>query len=825
MGPYTGASMPANLPPGTPVADDLPERIHYHLRYSLVRDEGHVSGRDVLRAVSLACRELLVDRLFQTERRYLEHRAKRVYYLSMEFLLGRSLANNLLNLGVYEASRRAVAAFGFDLADLLEEEPDPALGNGGLGRLAADFLDSLATLGVPGYGYGINYEFGLFRQVIAGGRQEERPDHWLGREGPWQIHRPGEACLVPVYGQVLRAEDRHGQYNPMWMDWRLIVGAPHDLLISGYGGRTVHTLRLFSARASTEFDMRIFNEGDYMRAVQQKIESETLSKVLYPPDETPSGKELRLLQEWFLVACSLRDILSREAREGHAVRTLPEHVAIQMNDTHPALAVAELMRLLVDEGSLEWSEAWDVTLATCAYTNHTLLPEALESWPVDLVERVLPRHAEIVWEIHHRLVHAAAGRWPGDQDRLRRIAVVQDGRVRMANLAVVGSHSVNGVSALHSALVRRQLFPDYAEWWPERFNNKTNGISQRRWLRLANPELARLICALVGDGWIADFDRLRDLEAHADSPAVCDEFLAVKRGNKARLAALIRRTAGVPIDPTWLFDIHAKRIHQYKRQLLNILDIVRQYLSIVEDRVDPPAPHAYVFAGKAAPGYYLAKLVIQLIHRVADVVNGDPRVRDWMTVAFVPDYRVSVAEVMMPGADLSEQISAAGTEASGTGCMKLAMNGALTIGTLDGANLEMLDALGADNIYTFGLSAEEAARLLRDGPPDPAEHYRTSDDVRRAVDGIATGPFRGDDPSQFQPVVGSVLHARDPFFHLADLDAYIATRRRAATDFSRAQDWARRGLLNVARMGRFSSDRAIREYASDIWGTPAVPVE
>lgn len=808
--------MPANLTPGTPVANDLPERIRYHLRYSLVKDEGQAVGRDVLRAVSLACRELLVDRLLQTEQRYLRGRAKRVYYLSMEFLLGRSLANNLLNLGVYTASCRAVSELGFDLVDLLEEEPDAALGNGGLGRLAADFLDSLATLGIPGYGYGINYEFGLFRQVIAGGRQEEQPDHWLGREGPWQIQRPGEACLVPVYGQVERTEDRQGQYNPMWMDWRLIVGVPHDLLISGYGGRTVHTLRLFSARSSTEFDIRIFNEGDYIRAVQQKIESETLSKVLYPPDETPSGKELRLLQEWFLVACALRDILSREAREGHELTSLPAHVAIQMNDTHPALAVAELMRVLVDEGSLEWDDAWGITLGTCAYTNHTLLPEALESWPVDLVERLLPRHAEIIWEIHHRLVHAAAVAWPADQDRLRRISVVQDGRVQMANLAVVGSHSVNGVSVLHSTLVRRNLFPDYAEWWPARFNNKTNGVSQRRWVLVANPGLARLLDDLIGDAWITDSDRLRDLEAHADDPAVGDDFLSVKLSNKARLASLIRKTAGVRVDPSWLFDVHAKRIHLYKRQLLNILDIARQYLAIVEDGVDPPAPRAYVFAGKAAPGYYLAKLVIQLIHRVAAVINADPRASGWMKVAFVPDYKVSVAEVMMPGADVSEQISAAGTEASGTGCMKLAMNGALTIGTLDGANLEMLEVLGRDNMYTFGLDADAAARMLRDGY-DAGEYYRTSDEVKRAVDAIAAGPFRGEDASQFQPVVGAILHARDPFFHLADLDSYMSTRRRAAEDFARPREWARRGLLNVARMGRFSSDRAIREYAAEIW--------
>jgi len=572
----------------------------------------------------------MIDCLHETEKRYQKADAKRLYYLSIEFLPGQFLKNNLLNMGLYEVCQEAVKKMGFDLEEIAEIEPDAGLGNGGLGRLAACFLDSLATLGMPGFGYGINYEYGLFKQEIDNGYQREKPDNWLAEWTPWQIERPEEACIVPVYGKIYHETDRYGNYNPMWLDWKVIIGVPHDILITGYGGHTVNYLRLYAARASHEFDIQIFNEGDYFKAVEQKIASETISKVLYPVDTIETGKELRLVQEYFLVACSLRDIVRRFKRRHDNFEIFPEKVAIQLNDTHPVLAIAELMRILVDEEGLPWEKAWDITQATFGYTNHTLMPEALEKWPVSLMEYVLPRHLQIIYEINHRFLQQVAQIWPNNVDKLRDLSLIEEEpvkQVRMAHLAIVGSHSINGVSELHTELLKKTLVPDFYHIWPERFNNKTNGITPRRWLLQANPLLAELITNTIGKDWITNLYKLRELEPYAEDKNFQEEFLKVKRRNKERLAKIILKTARVKVNPDTMFDIQAKRIHEYKRQLLNVMQIIYQYLSILEDGKELIVPKTYIFAGKAAPGYWAAKQIIKLINNVGQIINNDARVK------------------------------------------------------------------------------------------------------------------------------------------------------------------------------------------------------
>ena len=694
----------------------LRESIERHARYSLAQPWESLSPRQMFECVSLAARDLMVDRWLDTERRYREADAKRLCYLSIEYLPGRLLVNNLSNLGIYDLCRETLGRMGVSLEAVEDAERDAGLGNGGLGRLAACLLDSLATLNMPAYGYGINYEYGLFRQEIDDGYQREKPDNWLAFGTPWEIERPDEACLVPVYGRIEHGVDREGRYNPMWLDWRLLVGVPHDVLVVGYGGRTVNLLKLFSARPSHDFDMQIFNTGDYLKAVEQKIASETISKVLYPSDAVPPGQELRLLQEYFLVACAVRDLVARYQRDHQTFDAFAAKIAIHLNDTHPALAIAELMRVLIDERDLAWDTAWQTTRSTMGYTNHTLLPEALERWPVALLERVIPRHLQIIHEINRRFLADVASVWPGDEARARRVSLIDQGdpsQVRMAHLSIVGSHSVNGVSALHSRLIQKTLASDFFELWPERFNNKTNGVTPRRWLLQANPRLAGLITKAIGDAWITDLERVEALERYAADAAFRQEFAEVKRANKERLARLIARETSVSVDPESLFDVHVKRIHEYKRQLLNVMRIVHEYLCLIEDGTPPAVPRTYVFAGKAAPGYWAAKQIIKLIDSVGSIINNDPRARGQLKVVFVPDFRVSLAEVIIPGADLSEQISTAGSEASGTGNMKLAMNGALTIGTLDGANIEMLEAIGVENMFIFGLTADQI-QAMRD---------------------------------------------------------------------------------------------------------------
>jgi starch phosphorylase len=799
---------------------DLQAAIERHLRYTLVRKPSAVRKRDLFPAVALAIRDRIVDRMLETEARYERFDAKRLYYLSMEFLMGRALGNNLVNLDLLETCREALWAIGVDIEEVRDQERDAALGNGGLGRLAACYLDSLATLGMPGYGYGIHYEYGLFHQAIRAGRQYELPDIWHAHDSPWLIERPEQSCVVPVYGRIEHASDRRGAYRPKWVDWKLIVGVPYDMPIVGYGGQTVNVLRLYSAYASDEFDINIFNQGDYIRAVEEKIRTETISKVLYPSDSCEEGKELRLLQEYFFVACAVRDMVRRYLGRHDTFDAFPDQIAVQLNDTHPALAVAELMRMLVDEHGLGWERAWEITTATLAYTNHTLLPEALEHWPVDLLERLLPRHLQIIFEINHRFLETVRKRWGDDGQCLRRMSIIEENgrrQVRMANLAIVGSHAVNGVSALHTELVKSTLVPDFYALWPERFQNKTNGVTQRRWLLKANPELAALVTEVVGDRWITDLEQLRPVEARADDPAFQERFRRIKRTNKERLARVIQERANVQVDPDSLFDVQAKRIHEYKRQLLMAMGIAYTYLAAVDDGREPAVPRTFVFAGKAAPGYWAAKEIIHLIHDIARTVNRDGRLRDRLRVAFVPDYRVSLAERIIPAADVSEQISTAGREASGTGNMKFALNGALTVGTLDGANIEIAEEVGWENIFIFGLRAEQIADLRANESYDPRALYERDERVQRVVDAIASGRFCPLDPTRYKWLVDSLL-GRDEYFNLADLGAYVDVQARVSAEYLDPGLWTAKAIRNVARIGKFSSDRAVREYARDIWG-------
>jgi starch phosphorylase len=804
---------------------ELQASILQHARYSLGKEWADLSAEDRFTAVALAVRDRFMDRMLETEERSRKQNPKRLYYLSIEFLMGQSLGNNLDNLGMRELCEGALRNLGASLDEIEAAEPDAALGNGGLGRLAACYLDSLATLGMPGYGYGINYEYGLFRQEIDDGYQREKPDNWLAQASPWQMVHADEACIVPVYGRVESGVDRKGGYNPMWLDWKILIGVPYDMPIVGYGGTTINYLRLYSARSSHDFDMGIFNDGDYFKAVSQKISSETISMVLYPSDTQIAGQELRLVQEYFLVACAARDIVRRFERDHTDFREFSSKVAIQMNDTHPSLTVTELMRILVDEKDVAWDDAWAITRDTLGYTNHTLLPESLEKWHEPMLEYVLPRHTEIIREINRRFLEQVATRYPGDPGKLTRLSLFEESspkQVRMANLAIVGSHAVNGVSQIHSELLKKELVPDFYQLWPERFSNKTNGVTQRRWLLKANHALAGLITKTIGDQWITDLDRLRGIEPQAGDAAFQAEFRSIKRANKDRLARIIRETAGVKVNPDSLFDIQVKRIHAYKRQLLNVLQIANEYLALIDEGRQPIVPRTYIFAGKAAPGYWFAKQIIKLIHNVASVINSDKRAGEWIKVAFIPDYRVSLAEQIIPAADLSEQISTAGKEASGTGNMKFALNGAVTIGTLDGANIEIGEEVGAENIFIFGLKADQAAAMHAQHGYRPWEIRDADSRVKRVTDAFRMNLFSPHEPHLFEWIYGYLLDANEEYLHLADLPSYIDTQAAAGKTFENTAAWSRRAILNVARTGKFSSDRAIREYASEIWNLRAM---
>jgi glycogen phosphorylase len=794
--------------------------IHQHMRYSLGKKWEKPSNRDLFMAIALTVRDWMIDRMLATEERCQKVQAKRLYYLSMEYLIGRSLSNNLANLGLLEPCRESLLAMGVDLEEVRESEADAALGNGGLGRLAACFLDSLATLDMPGYGYGINYEYGLFKQEIEAGYQREKPDNWLAHGTPWQIERPDEACRIPVYGRLEQLPDHAGRMTSHWVDAQILIGIPYDMPIVGYGGRTTNVLRLYSARSSHEFDMQIFNQGDYLKAVELKIGTEIISKVLYPSDSVRAGRELRLVQEYFLVGCALQDIVRRYLADHTNFDQFPAKVAIQLNDTHPALAVAELMRLLLDEHHVPWQTAWEITQETMGYTNHTLLPEAMEKWPVSLFEYVLPRHMQIIYEINHQLVQHITAVWPGDLARLQRMSLIEEGeqkQVRMAHLAMVGSHSVNGVAALHTELVKTSLVPDFYQLWPERFNNKTNGVTQRRWLLQANPLLADIIHRTIGDDWIMDFEKISGLESYAGDAGFQREFMQIKRANKEQLAAVIKDTTQVSVAPDSLFDIQVKRIHEYKRQLLNVMHIVHEYLALVEDGQEPTVPRTYIFAGKAAPGYWAAKQTIKLINNVGHVVNHDPKVMGLMKVVFIPDYRVSIAEKIIPAADVSEQISTAGKEASGTGNMKFAMNGALTVGTLDGANIEIMQEVGRENIFIFGLTPEEVRQMRDDFSYHPRDYYYRCPAIKRVMDALNSNLFCPFEPGLFTWIYQAIMDYGDEFFHLADMPSYLEVQEQVGREFSDTPTWATKAILNVARIGKFSSDRTVREYARDIW--------
>jgi starch phosphorylase len=781
------------------------------------------SHRERFEAIARALRDLLTQRWLLTQQTYEHANEKRVYYLSMEFLIGRTLIHNIVNLGVEQFVRDDLRSDPRqDWTEVLDTEPDAGLGNGGLGRLAACFMDSLATLAIPAMGYGLRYDYGIFRQEIENCRQVEYPDNWLKHPDPWEVSRPREtvqvslACAFRLENGKLRVvPDIHSH----------LLGVPYDRPVAGYGGANINTLRLWSATSPEFFDFGEFSSGDFVGAVVDRMAAETVTRVLYPDDSTEAGQALRFVQEYFLVCCSLADIVSRFRRTNDDWRTFPEKVAIQMNDTHPAMAVAELMRILLDEATLGWDEAWDLTVRTLAYTNHTLLPEALEKWPVRFFEWVCPRLLEIIYEINRRFLESVRRRYPGDEGKLQRTSLIEESsarQLRMANLAVVGTHSTNGVSAIHSDLVRSQLMPDFAEMFPERFNNKTNGVTPRRWLLLANPALANLITEAIGNAWISDLSELRKIVPLADDPAFRARFREAKQSAKVHFAEWLKSATGQVIDPATIFDSQVKRIHEYKRQLLNVLHIVMLYDRLRKDPNLEIPPRTFLFAGKAAPAYTLAKLIIRLINQVGATIDADPAVRQKLKVVFVPNYSVSLAERLIPASDVSEQISTAGYEASGTGNMKFMMNGALTIGTRDGATIEMAEEAGEENFFLFGLTAREVANSR--GWYDPNWHYHNEPATRTALDLIFTDHFSRSEPGLFEPIRDALLTRGDYFMHLADLSAYAQAQAALGSLYKDRETWAQKAIINVACSGKFSSDRTIAEYAADIWNAKAVPV-
>jgi starch phosphorylase len=799
-----------------------------HLTSTLARNPESATPRDWWVATSLAVRDQIHQRMIATQSVHNARNARRIYYFSMEYLMGRLFESNLLATGLTEAARGALKALGIDFEQVREAEVDMGLGNGGLGRLAACFLDSLATLDYPALGYGIHYEFGLFKQAFVQGNQVEHPDRWMLFGDPLEVVRAEYTQEVRLYGRIEHVFDDHGNSRPRWVDTRTVLGVPHDIPTAGYGTATVNLLRLWASRATEDFDLAAFNSGGYVEAVHQKAVGETISKVLYPNDKTENGKELRLVQQYFFVACSMRDIIRRHFRvAGNSWENFADKVAIQLNDTHPTIAIPELMRLLLDEYEQTWDAAWAVVTRTFAYTNHTLLPEALERWGFALFERVLPRHLQIILEINARLMALCETRWPGDNDKKRICSLIEEGgsrQVRMANLAVVGSHTVNGVAALHTALLRKHLFPEFDALYPGKFQNKTNGITPRRWLLQCNPRLAALITRTLGDdGWARDLDRLRGLEASADDPAWQREFMAIKRANKVDLIRVIRADCGLEVSPDALFDVQIKRLHEYKRQHLDLLHILALYRRLLQNPGLDLVPRVFIFAAKAAPGYDVAKNIIRAINVIGARINADPRTQGKIKVAFLPNYRVSLAEKIIPAADLSEQISTAGKEASGTGNMKLALNGALTIGTLDGANVEIGEEVGDDNIFIFGLTVEQVDELRGRGY-NPWDYYHADEELRAVVDWLGSDYWTPGEQGAFGPVHHTLLQGGDPYLVLADFRAYSDAQARVDAAYRDRAGWARRAILNTARVGKFSSDRTIREYAKDIWKLAPLPI-
>jgi starch phosphorylase len=790
-----------------------------HIEFTLGNDPNKPDRFSCFMGLAYAVRDRLIERWMRTQRSLDDTLTKRVYFLSMEFLPGRFLKNYLISLDMVDDARAISQDLGFELDELEDEEWDAGLGNGGLGRLASCYMDSMACMNLPGYGYGIRYDYGIFHQVIDNGYQREECDNWLRRGDPWELQRRESLEPIRFYGQSESWVDAGGRLRYRWVGGEVVLAMACDILVPSHGGTYVTNMRLWAAQSSNELNLAQFSHGDYIGAVEAKVLSENISKVLYPSDEVASGKELRLKQQYFFVAATLRDIIRQYKTQNHSFEDFPNCVAIQLNDTHPSIGVAELMRLLIDEEGLEWTPAWQICEKTFAYTNHTVLPEALETWPVDLMGRLLPRHLEIIYEINHRFLEKLREDHPEEANLAAKLSLIQEGTVRyvrMAHLAIVGSHSVNGVAELHSLILKKSLFREFDQVFPGRIQNVTNGITPRRWLVQANPALSQLITSVIGNAWIVDLEQLRKLRTWSDEPGFRVAWIETKLQNKRRLARYILRRIGLGVNPNTLFDVQVKRMHEYKRQLLNVLHVVTLYIRIKEDPSSVP-PRTVIFAGKAAPAYHQAKRIIKLITSVADKVNHDPDIQGRLRVVFLPNYCVSQAEKIIPAADLSEQISTAGMEASGTGNMKMTLNGALTIGTLDGANIEIREAVGSENFFVFGLTAEEVSGL-RSAGYDPRTYYQNDRELRNVLDLIASGYFASEDPEMFQPIVRSLRDHGDYYLLLADYRSYITAQEEAGRLFQNPDEWARRSILNTAHMGKFSSDRAVLEYASRIWG-------
>jgi glycogen phosphorylase len=803
------------------MSEELKKDILRHIQNTLGNDPEKPDRYSCYMGLAHAVRDRLIERWIKTQHSLYDTLSKRVYFLSLEFLPGRFLKNYLISLGITDEARLALESLGFDLEELEEEEWDAGLGNGGLGRLASCYMDSMACLRLPGYGYGIRYDYGIFHQTLENGFQREQCDNWLRLGSPWEVLRRDNVQPVRFYGHSEGYRDAEGNLRFRWVGGEVVLAMASDILIPGFGHEYVTNMRLWVAQSSRDFNLDHFSHGDYIGAVEAKVLSENISKVLYPSDEVAPGKELRLKQQYFFVAATLRDILRRYKKQNQSFEDFPNCVAIQLNDTHPTIAIPELMRLLMDEEGLGWEEAWSICERTFGYTNHTVLPEALETWTVDLIGRLLPRHLQIIYEINHRFLQGLRRERPEELDLPAKLSLIQEGyerRVRMAHLAIVGSHAINGVAALHSDILKNSLFRDFDRVFPGRIQNVTNGITPRRWLHQANPRLSELITSTIGSGWINDLDQLEKLVPFADDAAFRTAWMRAKKDNKRRLARYILRKTGLGVDPDTLFDVHVKRIHEYKRQLLNVLHVVTLYNRLKADPALQAPPRTVIFAGKAAPAYYQAKRIIKLISSVADVVNHDPELMGKLRVVFLPNYCVSQSEKIAPAADLSEQISTAGMEASGTGNMKMALNGALTIGTLDGANIEIMEAVGRDNIFIFGLTAEQVSDLRSSGY-DPRRHYWNDAELRLTLDMIGSGFFCRETPELFGPLIWNLLDNRDYYMLLADYRSFVLAQEEVGRVFLNPDEWARRSILNSARMGRFSSDRAVMEYARRIWNT------
>lgn len=801
--------------------EQLKESIIKHLHSTLGTDVNKASHQAWWRATCAAVNEQVFDGLRNTQRTHYEQDTRALHYFSLEYLMGRMFSNNLHNLGLYQNAKQALAELGLDIADLEQQEEDMALGNGGLGRLAACFIESLATLNYPAVGYGIHYENGLFQQSFQDGRQIERPDSWREYGNPWEICRPESVQEIAVYGYVETVYDLQGQMKKVWHPGRIIKGVPWDIPIVGYDGSAVNVLRLWESRASDFFNWDVFNSGGYIDAARENVEAENISKVLYPNDETDAGKELRLIQQYFFCSCSLKDIIRRyKRRHGDDWSHFGKQVVIQLNDTHPAVAIPELMRILVDRAEMAWDDAWAICQQVFAYTNHTLLPEALEKWPLRLFEKVLPRHIEIIYEINRRfLLEQVEMRWPGDDAKKRKLSIIEEGHeqmVRMGHLSVVGSFKVNGVAEIHSKLVKSDLFPEMVALWPDKFTNVTNGITPRRWLKACNPRLATLLDAKVGDDWPTDLKKLHKLADFAKDPALQDNFMAIKQQNKADLAREIKKLTRIEVDPAALFDVQIKRLHEYKRQHLNLLHILALYRRILQNPDYDMVPRVFLFGAKAAPGYKLAKEIIYAINKVAEKINHDKRVKNRIKVVFMPNYRVSLAEKMIPAADVSEQISTAGKEASGTGNMKLALNGAITVGTLDGANIEIAEEVGADNIAIFGLTVDEVKALYESGY-NSYDYYHNNPELKAILDWLETDYFTPGKPGELAAIKHSLLQGGDPYLVLADFESYLAAQQKVDTWYRDKALWAEKAILNTASVGKFTSDRSIEDYVERVW--------